>query len=356
MAPQSSVMKQAARAKFASFGLRVPIHWRPPQGDDQSMLTQSMGMQSATAQGSPIGGQPLVLAASNIRPHLDVQKMNHASIGKFLDSISDGICAAWAQWQATATMSGIVINAVTASLGQVVGPPLAPLIVASGPNKTAQQLKFTNAVANTISNAWLAYTASIKVPGLPWYPAFGAFPGPMAPPVPNVPCPLMQLTQVTASLQPAVMKQQMVAALGDPNAPFAPQMFEAICDAFDKSFKQWQSTTMVTNVLGSGPVPTFAPPFVPVGPVVGGIGTMPPGGFVSASVPGPPLEPSGPEPGFEPAGPAPRREPSGPEPRREPSGPEPRREPSGPEPGREPSGPEPRREPYEPPPPYEPEN
>ena len=36
---------------------------------------------------------------------------------------------------------------------------------------------------------------------------------------------------------------------------------------------------MVTNVLGTGPVPTFAPPYVPVGPVVGGVGTMMPGGF-----------------------------------------------------------------------------
>jgi len=27
---------------------------------------------------------------------------------------------------------------------------------------------------------------------------------------------------------------------------------------------------MVTNVMGMGPVPAFAPPYVPVGPVVGG--------------------------------------------------------------------------------------
>jgi hypothetical protein len=279
-APQATVMKQAARAKFASFGLRVPVHWRQPQGDGQSMLNQSLAMQGPQAESAPIVGQPLFLPASSIRPHIDTQKMHHASTGKFLDSICDGICSAWAQWQSLATMTGVVINAVTASLGQVIGPPLAPLIIAGGPNKTAQQLKFTNAVANTISNSWMTYTATIKVPALPWYPAFGAFPGPAAPPMPNVPCPIIQLTQVPASLQPAVMKAQMVAALGDPHAPFAPELFEAICDAFDKSFKLWQSSTMVTNVLGAGPVPTFAPPYVPVGPVVGGVGTMPPGGFV----------------------------------------------------------------------------
>ena len=36
---------------------------------------------------------------------------------------------------------------------------------------------------------------------------------------------------------------------------------------------------MVTNVIGTGPVPTFAPPYVPGGPVVGGVGSMPPGGL-----------------------------------------------------------------------------
>ena len=33
------------------------------------------------------------------------------------------------------------------------------------------------------------------------------------------------------------------------------------------------ASTMILLVLGSGPVPTFAPPYVPVGPVVGGICT-----------------------------------------------------------------------------------
>jgi hypothetical protein len=44
-------------------------------------------------------------------------------------------------------------------------------------------------------------------------------------------------------------------------------------------FKVWQASTMVTQVMGTGPVPTFAPPYVPAGPVLGGVGTMPPGGF-----------------------------------------------------------------------------
>jgi hypothetical protein len=104
-----------------------------------------------------------------------------------------------------------------------------------------------------------------------------AFPGPVAPPTPNVPVPVVALTQVPP--QPAMMKQQMVGQLADPQAPFHAELFEAICDAFDKCFKLWQTTTMVTNVLGAGQVPSFAPPYMPAGPVIGGVGNMPPGGF-----------------------------------------------------------------------------
>ena len=55
---------------------------------------------------------------------------------------------------------------------------------------------------------------------------------------------------------------------------------ESVLRAFEQYLQLWKVTTLVTNVLGTGPVPTFAPPFVPVGPVVGGVGTMIPGGFV----------------------------------------------------------------------------
>jgi hypothetical protein len=135
-------------------------------------------------------------------------------------------------------------------------------------------------IANVVGTAWLGYTATIKVPGMAWYPAFAAFPGPMAPPMPNVPCPVAALAQATVAVSMATMKSQMVGMLGDPQAPFHAELFEAICDAFEKCVQIWQTSTMVTNVLGTGPIPTFAPPVVPAGPVVAGTGTMTPGGFV----------------------------------------------------------------------------
>ena len=82
------------------------------------------------------------------------------------------------------------------------------------------------------------------------------------------------------SISTNVMKPQMIGQLGDPQAPLHKELFESICDSFEKTYNLWKTTTMVTNVFPTvAPVPTFAPPYVPVGPVVGGVAIMSPGGF-----------------------------------------------------------------------------
>ena len=195
---------------------------------------------------------------------------------KFLDGISDAICSAWATWQASATMVGIIINGPVAMGGQIVGPPLAPLILAAGPKAKPQEIKLTTAVANGIGTAWITFAATVKVAGLPWYPSFAALPMPVAPPTPNVPCPVAALTMVAVSVSASVLKAQIAGIAGLPGND---SVCEAVGDAFEKSFNLWKVSTMVTNVIGTGPIPSFAPPYVPVGPVVFGVGTMIPGGF-----------------------------------------------------------------------------
>lgn len=273
-APQASTMKQAARAKFMSFGITVPTNWRDPSGDAGDQYSRAFKPEEKVTQPA---APPLVKPASSNKYHTDTQKMIVAKFGSFIDAMCEAICSAWSQWQMTAAMTGVLINSQFASLGKVVGPPLAPLILASAPKSSPMQVKYATVIATVVGNTWLQYTASLTVPGLPWYPPFLAFPGPAAPPTPNVPCPVAALTQVPPD--PSLMKLQMVSQLGDSQAPFHRELFEAICHAFDTSFKTWQVATKVTNVLGTGPVPSFAPPASPAGPVVGGVGTMPPGGF-----------------------------------------------------------------------------
>lgn len=283
-APQSSMMKQLARLKFSGNSIKVPDKFQEPSGEAGDHYGKAFKpSEKVTSPATAV--PPLFQPASMNKYNTDVQKMLTSVYGTFLDASCDAICTAWSTWQTAATMVGVIINGPTASVGQVVGPPwtplIAPQIIAKCPEPTAMASwsKYANAVGNVIGTAWLTYTATIKVPGLPWYPAFAAVPSPVAPPMPNVPVPVIALTQVKASLAPAVMKQQMVGMLADPKAPYHAELFDAITDAFDKVFTIWQASTMVTNVLGTGPVPTFAPPYVPVGPVVAGVGTMTPGGF-----------------------------------------------------------------------------
>jgi hypothetical protein len=273
-------MKQLVRAKFMSFGIKVPTQWKAKQGAAADHYDRAFKPEEKqTTPGTP----PLFLAATSNKYHTDTQKMLIAAYGEFMDKTCDAICSAWQQWQSAATLVGVVINAAVAAGGQVVGPPLTPAIMLSAPKASPQELKYSNVIATVLGTAWLAYTSTMKVAGMPWYPAFTACPSPVAPPTPNVPCPVKMLNGMFPGMpMPPVeyLKQQMVNMLADPKAPFHAELFEAVSDGFDKVRTVWEGATQVTNVLGTGAVPTYAPPYVPAGPVLGGIGNMTPGGFV----------------------------------------------------------------------------
>ena len=48
------------------------------------------------------------------------------------------------------------------------------------------------------------------------------------------------------------------------------EALKALATWIETSFVEWKNMAVLTGVLGKGPVPTFAPPYVPVGPVVHG--------------------------------------------------------------------------------------
>ena len=117
------------------------------------------------------------------------------------------------------------------------------------------------------------------VPGLPWYPAFAAFPGPMAPPMPNIPmpllmCPSAMMAEMTVASK---LKKAMVDNYGDKKALHHEELFDAIATGLTVAFLLWVLSQQIMNVLGKGPIPTFAPPYIPVGPVIGGDNIAVPG-------------------------------------------------------------------------------
>lgn len=198
----------------------------------------------------------------------------------FLTGFSKALCTGWGTWQSQALLSGVAINGPTASRGFITGPPFLTLVLAQAPKQDPATLRMSTALANGFQTAFSKWMVSVNVPGLPWYPTFAAWPGPQAPPTSNVPSPLSALRMNATVLFKANLKMEMVHELpsADRSDPTALAIVEAMAEAIDQAFKLWLNTTMVTQVLGSGRVPSWTPAR-PVGPVVGGTGQMTPGGF-----------------------------------------------------------------------------
>jgi hypothetical protein len=49
----------------------------------------------------------------------------------------------------------------------------------------------------------------------------------------------------------------------------------------EASFRDWKMTAQVVGVMGKGPIPTYAPPYVPVGPVIMGDNISGPGQVIA---------------------------------------------------------------------------
>lgn len=130
------------------------------------------------------------------------------------------------------------------------------------------------------TESWDQWAKYVTIPGLPFYPAFTAWPGPTAPPMPNVPFPLSALvSQGATAMSPPALSQKVLASLGT----FAKQQevknaVKAFANDLSGRFAQCMGGCQLMLVMGSGPVPTYAPPFMPVGPVMNGTcqgGTIP---------------------------------------------------------------------------------
>lgn len=130
-------------------------------------------------------------------------------------------------------------------------------------------------IAKELAAAWNAWAAGFhaQLPGA--YPMFAAFPGPKAPPTP---APAIALTQAIsageASLKASVLAGKLASELrahatrtrrGSPD-----QAMKGLAEWVESSFTEWKNLTRIVGVMGKGSVPTFAPPYVPVGPVVMG--------------------------------------------------------------------------------------
>ncbi len=147
-----------------------------------------------------------------------------------------------------------------------------------------EEKSMRNAVAKGVGKNFDQWKNAVTVPGLPWYPAFSAFPGPMAPPMPNVPSPLISCvsSQLSKIISPSQLKKSIYGNLPADMQNSANEAFvQGIANQLAMQFLIWVSSQMVMNVLGKGPIPSFAPPYVPVGPVINGDIISTPGHLMS---------------------------------------------------------------------------
>jgi hypothetical protein len=181
-------------------------------------------------------------------------------------------------WNRNAHLLHIVINGPNATGGSVDYPSnlkssLSGRMVASGAPPEMVD-RFMGALADAVQK----WASSIRVPGLPWYPSFAAMPSSEAPPTPNTPMPFVTLQQDRTSLTPAFIAAAINGRVGEAATwPEGARVISDFCGWFAAGLDQAIAASQVTQIMGRGHVPTFAPPYVPVGPVVGGdvINTQP---------------------------------------------------------------------------------
>ena len=201
---------------------------------------------------------------------------------RWLSAAKTGTRTAVSAWGARAMFTGIRIDGPFATGGRVVGPDLGGAIHAAL-TEAGMPGNLASGFGHAVDDIWRAWTDTIRVPGLPWYPSFAAFPAPQAPPTPNVPTPLASLAQDPGKLAPGALASRIKNTIGAAKDWPGGGGIDGYATWFSASVVAWIPTCTIVNVMGKGRT-TFAPPYVPVGAVVGGDNIAAPGHFAACPV------------------------------------------------------------------------
>jgi hypothetical protein len=267
-APSANTLSQTAKMIFSGKGIRLPVNWQ----DMGPVYPQAFTPAERAAQANPPGS--LFHASTLNKYHTDAARTLGRAMEQFIDDMSAALSDAIGKWMRTAAVVSVTINGPIGTLlpGGVTGPMLKPLIMARAPVKTEMDHKYSHAVAEAVSSGWASWQQGLS--GMLSYPSFAASPTPAAPPTPNVPAPLVTFgSSGESALAPGPLKEAMAAALGQ-DGQHAGTLFEAIAGSFYTHFQTFKLSTLVSGVLGAGPVA------MPPGPVAGGAVMPTPGNFV----------------------------------------------------------------------------
>ena len=275
-----ALLKEVAFLKMTSFGEMIPFDWKQPMGDpDQDHFGKAFTLSEHLSGALVMLGAEVVGPATTNKYHGDAAKEVSKWYKDFMDEATAKIKSAVDSWRPKVKFKSVQVMALSGIGSGVLDAPdikNEPAFSAwKGKEKNAKA--YNKAVIEGFSKPWMDFAKAVTLPGLPLWPAFCAFPGPMAPPMPVIPMPLIAYIspKMTAVAMASDMKKAMIDALDkgvkDEDGPkHHEKIFESIATAVTLATVAWLPMQMVMNLMGKGPIPTFAPPVVPVGPVVAG--------------------------------------------------------------------------------------
>jgi hypothetical protein len=286
--PPLQTVKILGNLKFFAAGLKLPVDFKPPQGDPggkQYGDAFKPGDRVAVPSLIPPWFMPAEMPNKYYQDACDTIGNNMKELH---DTMLDAVVFSHNLWKLQAKFQNLQVMAVSAigTPGCLDGPALESNIknFPGCAGWSGNKAKYRNAVAAGVSKCFKNWQDQVTVPGLPWYPAFAAFPSAMAPPMPNIPTPL--ITCVSAKMTDITLPASLKSAMADAHDgglkdkdkdKHFDALFDAIATVLAMSFLMWLPMQQVMLVMGKGPIPTFAPPFVPVGPVMGGDNIAAPG-------------------------------------------------------------------------------
>jgi hypothetical protein len=273
-------IKILGNVMFFAKTYKLPVGWQAPSGDpggkqygDALKPTEKIAIPQLIP--------PWFMPAEPQKYFQDSADKIGKEFKSFHDDMLDAIGFAHNMWKLQAKFSNLMINgpAVIGQPGCLQGPELESLIK-NAPQcaaYTGNKAKWRDAVAKGVSKCFKDWQDNVMIPGMPLYPAFAMFPGPMAPPMPNIPipliaCPSAMLARMAAPMAMASeMKNAHDGGMKDKDKDkHFEGLFEAIAQVVSLAFMIWLPSQQAMTVMGKGQVPTFAPPFMPAGPVVMG--------------------------------------------------------------------------------------
>jgi hypothetical protein len=279
-APQAKMLSQLVKTLMMSKALKIPED--PLTDIQQKGKEEDSNPIDDLAEFKPDMPKPTNIFQPASMKKIQVEAANTVSeqYEKFIDNVCDGICKTWGNWQNSAKIMNVVINGPIGILppGGLLGMNMmsADMIkmnidMFSGDNKETIYKDYVEAIVKAIAQAWNAWEKGYTHTNIP-FPG-GAVCSTTMPPSPNVPLPVISgMSPGDALMVPATLKALMIGFISGKGTidKYSDALFDSFANAFNTVFTTWKTSSMLSNIMGSGGV--APPPPSPPGPVAGAMG------------------------------------------------------------------------------------